>query len=61
MCYGSFHNFRPILGRINFNSAFLETDPESFIDNIYTTLHEMMHVMGFSSEHYDRFVDKDGF
>jgi len=50
---------RPVVGMINFNYAY-GFDKDSFLTyqtQIYTTLHELGHVLGFSSSLYPFFVD----
>jgi len=52
---------RPIMGHVRFNTAYGFTDDTefNFRSQIYTTLHEMGHVLGFSSGLYDSYIDPD--
>lgn len=40
-------NFRPIAGQINYNAAKLKQDVKGFAKQLFTTLHEIMHVLVF--------------
>lgn len=54
---------RPIIGQISFNIAQVENpngDPLIHEDNVQTTLHEITHVLGFSSSLYQYFLDSNG-
>ena len=46
------NNNRPITGVIQFNTNFLNTSNVFLQDNLYTLIHEMTHVLGFSSNLY---------
>jgi leishmanolysin len=51
---------RPILGFINFNPELLKpNDYQSLNASRGTIVHELTHVLGFSSSQYSRFVDMD--
>ncbi|EAR99196.2 leishmanolysin family protein (macronuclear) [Tetrahymena thermophila SB210] len=49
----------PIIGRIRFNLAFLNTTQSNrhFQDNFVLALHELTHVMGFSNQLYQYWID----
>lgn len=53
--------FRPIYGQLNFNVAILSnstTNSAAVIrDDISITLHEITHILGFSSKLYDYYID----
>ncbi len=44
----------------NFNIGNFKTDIPSRFAAINTIIHELMHVLGFSSILYDKFIDSDG-
>lgn len=52
---------RPVLGRINFNIYYLSnltaTSNSDFEGLVDTTIHEITHVLGFSSYFIDKFLD----
>jgi Leishmanolysin len=48
---------RPVVGRVNFNLAFINDKKNLFFDNYSTTLHEIYHVLGFSMYMYQFFID----
>jgi len=52
---------RPITGIVNFNYhyGFDSTSDLNYQSQIYTTLHEIGHVLGFSSDLYPSFIDPD--
>jgi len=55
---------RPILGLVSFNTAQVQVpggDPLTHEDNLMTTLHEITHVLGFSSSLFQYFVDANGY
>jgi len=58
-CSLSGENFRPIFGQINFNLAYLtpSENPVNIKDDIMIALHEITHVLGFSSSLYQYFIN----
>ena len=52
-------NGRPIIGQVNYNLNYLGLKPEEFEANLGTTLHEITHVLGFSSNGFTRFINPD--
>lgn len=50
---------RPFMGHIQFNTAygFADDTEFNFRSQIYTTLHEMGHVLGFSSGLYAKWIN----
>ncbi len=51
--------FRPIVGRLTYNLAYFgaETKDTEIESDIYTTLHEITHVLGFSKSMFSLFVN----
>jgi hypothetical protein len=45
---------------VNFNIGNFKTDIPSRFAAINTIIHELMHVLGFSSILYDKFIDSEG-
>ena len=54
-CQKDLFTGRPIFGRINFNLNSLSFDSSSFEDLVDTSLHEITHVLGFSSDLFEEF------
>ena len=52
-------NGRAIIGQVNYNLNYLGLKPEEFEANLGTTLHEITHVLGFSSSGFTRFINPD--
>lgn len=48
---------RPIIGRINFNPHYLTSDFDLFFDSFGTVMHEVTHVMVFSSNLWEYFIN----
>jgi hypothetical protein len=62
-CYFDPQTDRPVVGRIHFNLAMLEIDykdPLTHAYNLYTAVHELTHVLGFSAGLYEQFRGPDG-
>lgn len=54
-------NDRPVVGMINFNYKYLLTATNiNLEENLITTIHEIAHVLGFSSNLYRYFKDSNG-
>jgi hypothetical protein len=49
----------PSIGRVNFNTYYLEdlNTNQDFEELLDTTIHEIIHVLGFSSYFVDLFID----
>lgn len=47
--------YRPILGQLNFNPS--ELQPHKFNTMFETTIHEVFHILGFSSDMFGYFID----
>ncbi len=50
-------NGRPIFGQINFNLNVLYTNAEEFDEILEAALHEVTHVLGFSSTYFTQFIN----
>jgi hypothetical protein len=48
-----------VVGRLNFNYGHM-TDDYDWKLWIDTTLHEMMHALGFNADLFDKFIKEDG-
>jgi hypothetical protein len=48
---------RPNAGQVNMNLKYLKTDFKTFFDVFGTVIHEIVHVLGFSSSMYKLFID----
>lgn len=48
---------RPVVGRVNFNLAYLNTDFDVFFDQFGTIYHEITHVLGFSPSLFKYFIN----
>lgn len=59
-CMSDFKTGRPVVGLVNFNIAKINRDVGSFEDNVDTTMHEIIHVLGMSPNLYDNFIDEYG-
>jgi hypothetical protein len=40
--------------------AYLKFDPAEFEENVDTTVHEILHVLGMSSNLYSNYIDENG-
>jgi len=48
---------RSMVGLINFNSHKLDLQPQHFQKNVETIIHELMHILAFSSDKFHLFLD----
>jgi len=54
---------RPLIGQLKFNSKFTKpavNDPLEHEKNMYLTMHEVIHALGFAGSSFKNFVDKNG-
>lgn len=40
--------------------AYLKFDPAEFEENVDTTVHEILHILGMSSSSYPNYIDENG-
>lgn len=48
---------RPIIGYININASYFQSERNDTADQIRTVLHELTHVLGFSPTFFSKFID----
>ena len=48
---------RPIAGQLNFNENFLSTNAQTWDQQLALTMHEMVHILGFSQSLYPYFIN----
>jgi hypothetical protein len=54
---------RPLVGYTNFNRQMLTEAKGNILiheKNMYLVIHEIMHILAISQNHYDRFIDENG-
>jgi len=58
-CSLSQENGRPLVGRLNYNLYYFEptTNDVNIESHVYTTIHEMIHALGFSSGLYSTYIN----
>jgi len=62
-CYLSSVSKRPLIAKMLFNMVYTKAaqgDVLTHEKNMYLLIHEMMHTLGFSNNHYDNFLDSNG-
>ena len=59
-CMLSPQDYRPTMGRINFNPYHLSNERKKLFDQFATIMHEVYHVLGFSSGLYEYYIDAKG-
>jgi len=61
VCAGDQTTKRPSIGVIEFNLPYLPLDNEdiTFENELATTMHEIIHVLGFSASWYPKYIDPD--
>ena len=59
-CLLSRNDYRPIMGRVNFNPYTLSNERKKLFDQFGTIIHEVYHILGFSSALYKYFIDDSG-
>lgn len=53
-------NNRPVVGAITFNAYYLSLESEDWDTSVSVSIHEFIHLLGFSSGLFDFFVDEEG-
>lgn len=59
-CKLDYSNLRPIVGLVNFNLGKMDFSPEKFEENVDTTVHEILHILGMSGHLFNTFIDENG-
>lgn len=59
-CYQDPKNLRPLIGQVNFNLNYLDTKDSNYDMTVKTVIHELTHVLAFSSSLYSSFLDANG-
>jgi len=59
-CFQDAASGRPVVGQINFNLAYLKVDNLNYESTVKVLIHEVMHVLAFSSGLYSTYIDVNG-